>query len=968
MRKKLINCFKNTLEQINTNEALVEKTKAAVKNTTVFSASSTATVCVNKQFDTSVTVVADTTFNAAKRLVLNGEKTAVLNFASAVNPGGGVTIGAMAQEECLCRSSNLYACLKQNRLMRDYYMPHRFENNCFYSDRLIYSKAVTVFKTDDAVPQLMPEKDWFEVDVITCAAPNMREAEDVDKEELNKIFNSRIREILNVAVFCGAKSLVLGAFGCGAFKNPPQLVAKAFKDVIEEFNGAFETIVFAIKPTNNKNFEVFSQVLCVPQKEWTQEEFEEWRKSNFYFGKKFSILGDSISALSATVPYGYKPFYKDDVCKTSGVKKAQDIWWGKVIAFFGGKLLVNNSYSGSKVTSKDKSFPAGISQKRIDELETLSQKPDVILVYLGFNDWVNGAEVKSTMTRNKPISEYFDYSYFNMIIAIKNKYPEAEIWCLTLNPTFISTDLTFAFSFEKKGIHIEKYNDIIRQAAGAKNRRLIDLFENDMRNDTIDGLHPNKEGMLTLAQSVCLSVSGDASLCKNEKFFENEFEVINPNIIYCDSNFHSFVQGEELTGAKELYCENCGLSLVIPNENFHEILLNDYAGSVFCGDVISEKWLKQKELDSSEQKVKPSEDETKDTEESKTEAEEKLFCSECGTQLKAGDKFCLKCGAKIFIDLNNATKNCKQCNGINNEKAKFCKHCGAEFENKKKDEIDKSSKPKESLQEVPEIIDDRYKIIRQVGKGTSSIVFLAQDMKLERVCAVKMIRKNTYANAIAAEESLNEANKLKFLAHIGIPQLYDIYDGEYRLCIVMEYIEGKNLRTIVNEAKEPLDEETLRGWAKQICSILYYLHTMKPARIFRDLKPANIILQTNGRIKLIDFGTMKTFDDSKAEDTVNLGTKGYAAPEQFGGKGATDARTDIYGFGMTMYHLITGVNPSLPPFELRPIGEYRKDISKGFEDIIMKCIRVEREERYQNAMEIIMDIERLDWAQNEEMH
>jgi len=223
-----------------------------------------------------------------------------------------------------------------------------------------------------------------------------------------------------------------------------------------------------------------------------------------------------------------------------------------------------------------------------------------------------------------------------------------------------------------------------------------------------------------------------------------------------------------------------------------------------------------------------------------------------------------------------------------------------------------------------------------------------------------MIRKNTYADSIAAEESLNEANKLKFLAHVSIPQLYDIYDDDERLCIVMEYIEGKNLRSIVSEASEPLEEATLIQWAKQICNVLHYLHTMTPMRVFRDLKPANIILKPDGSIKLIDFGTMKIFDNSKAEDTVNLGTKGYAAPEQFGGKGATDARTDIYGFGMTMYHLITGVNPALSPFEYRPIHEIRSDISEELEAIVTKCIQVEREERYQSAMDVIIDLERLE--------
>lgn len=200
---------------------------------------------------------------------------------------------------------------------------------------------------------------------------------------------------------------------------------------------------------------------------------------------------------------------------------------------------------------------------------------------------------------------------------------------------------------------------------------------------------------------------------------------------------------------------------------------------------------------------------------------------------------------------------------------------------------------------------------------------------------------------------------MKLLKHISIPQLYDIYDDDERLCIVMEFIKGQNLSDIIKSQKNPLDEYTIVSWAKQLCRVLFYLNTLKPPRIFRDLKPSNIILQPNGIIKLIDFGTMKNYDESRTEDTVNLGTKGYAAPEQFGGRGQTDARTDIYGLGMTLYHLITGVNPSIMPFEIKPIRYYRKDISMELQRIVLKCIEVEREKRYQSAIELLNDLENI---------
>ena len=959
LREELINSFKDTIHFVNGNDVLFQQTRQAMERTSCLENNDTVVLPLPSGRDCEISVVEDTTFHAARKLVQNGKKTAVLNFASAVNPGGGVTIGAMAQEECLCRSSNLYFCLKQPALMRDYYMSHRIEKNTMYSDKIIYSPDVTVFKTDDVIPVLLPETDWFHIDVITCAAPNLREVQEVDEERLKKVFHSRIFDILFEAGKKGVDAIVLGAFGCGAFKNPPELVAGVFKEVIESnFSDVFEKIVFAIKASSNNNYEVFSSIFNEEETEVTREEFEQWRKTNPYYGKKFSIMGDSISALKSCLYPDYKPFYEDEVCIQSGVAAPIDTWWGKVISFFGGKLLVDNAYSGSRVTSPDSSFPAGISQKRIDELAFGDQTPDVVMVYLGFNDWANGVEVKCPIQRSKPISEYFDYAYFNMIIGIQKRYPHAEIWCLTLNPTFVSDDLNFVFPYEVGGVHIQQYNDVIRAAAQANNRKLVDLYALNIPCDTIDGSHPNAFGMATLAQNVCICVTGNEKMCVNETFYQNEFEQIHPNICYCKNSEHEFVSGEEMTGARCYYCCVCGKELIVPtftaNLQTYADLASEFEGSLFEGEELNEAWLARKDAELNPQSEP--EPELKSKPERKPET---LFCSHCGVQLRPGDKFCLKCGNKTALIPQGDYMYCKQCTAPNNPASVFCRICGSAFGAESGTSTGTGIQSENGISDFPEILDERYKIIRQVGKGASSIVFLAQDIKLERVCAVKMIRKNTYANAIAAEESLNEANKLKLLAHSAIPLLYDIYDDDERLCIVMEFIDGKNLRTVINEAKEPIDEKTLIGWAKQICNVLYYLHTLKPARIFRDLKPANILLQPNGLLKLIDFGTMKNFDDSRSEDTVNLGTKGYASPEQFGGKGATDARTDIYGFGMTMYHLITGVNPSLPPFEFKPIHEYRPDITPEFEQIIMKCIQVEREERYQSAFDIIIDLGKL---------
>lgn len=200
----------------------------------------------------TIKVISGTTFDTAKRYCTIG-KVAVLNFANPVNPGGGVQRGAMAQEECLCRSSNLYTCISDPNVFDEYYGYHRNCNSDFFTDRLIYTKNVTVFKDDSSVPQMLPQNEWFDVDVITCAAPYLGNRNNTDKAALKALFKNRIKNIFETALYNDVAVMILGAFGCGAFKNPPDLVASAFHEVIMEntYDKFFRKIVFAIKSSTN---------------------------------------------------------------------------------------------------------------------------------------------------------------------------------------------------------------------------------------------------------------------------------------------------------------------------------------------------------------------------------------------------------------------------------------------------------------------------------------------------------------------------------------------------------------------------------------------------------------------------------------------------------------------------------------------------------------------------------------------
>ena len=206
-----------------------------------------------------------------------GQIVCVHNFASASNPGGGISRGANAQEECLCRCSSLYFCLNTEKMWEGFYRPHRNAHNPIHNDDIIYTPNVTVFKTDTAYPKLMQEKEWYEVNVITCAAPNLREhpsnaynsgdgkqAIKLTDKELLALHEKRLRRILDVAVMEGNEVMILGAFGCGAFANNPEVVALAAKNVIEEYRNAFKVIEFAVycSAWDEENYRVFERVLA----------------------------------------------------------------------------------------------------------------------------------------------------------------------------------------------------------------------------------------------------------------------------------------------------------------------------------------------------------------------------------------------------------------------------------------------------------------------------------------------------------------------------------------------------------------------------------------------------------------------------------------------------------------------------------------------------------------------------------
>ena len=271
-KQERIAVFRDTQERLANNPALKRLTNDAVSGTQLYREGYLAPAKASYA-NCALSVTAAGTLEAAAILAGKYAQVAVLNFASATNPGGGVTNGAAAQEEYLCRLSNLYPCLLKREIFNDFYQYHRSLKNTLYSDRVIYSKGITVFKKHteyrrnndrDISEKVEYTDDWFRVDVITSPAPNLRHGAKIDEAGLDKLFRKRIINFLEIAAANGAEALVLGAYGCGAFKNPPDVVSGAFKGVLLDrgYASHFTEIVFAIRRTSessNPNLTAFKK-------------------------------------------------------------------------------------------------------------------------------------------------------------------------------------------------------------------------------------------------------------------------------------------------------------------------------------------------------------------------------------------------------------------------------------------------------------------------------------------------------------------------------------------------------------------------------------------------------------------------------------------------------------------------------------------------------------------------------------
>ena len=249
--------------------------------------------------------------------------------------------------------------------------------------------------------------------------------------------------------------------------------------------------------------------------------------------------------------------------------------------------------------------------------------------------------------------------------------------------------------------------------------------------------------------------------------------------------------------------------------------------------------------------------------------------------------------------------------------------------------------------EIGSVLAGKYKILNVIGKGGMSIVYLAMNERVNKQWAVKEIIKKDEEDFVL---ELQEIEMMKKLKHPHLPSIVDVIEQNDSLLIVMDYIEGQSLEAVLEE-QGIQSKEIVLSWGKQLCAVLEYLHSQNPPIIYRDMKPGNVMQKPDGTLVLIDFGAAREYKPQNRKDTILLGTRGYAAPEQYCENGQTDERSDIYCLGVMLFQFLTGELPQ-NALAFSEWGDF-----DGLEVVLSKCMQFRKEERYQSAEELSFALE-----------
>lgn len=252
------------------------------------------------------------------------------------------------------------------------------------------------------------------------------------------------------------------------------------------------------------------------------------------------------------------------------------------------------------------------------------------------------------------------------------------------------------------------------------------------------------------------------------------------------------------------------------------------------------------------------------------------------------------------------------------------------------------------------LLKERYRTDEVLGEGAHGTVYRVTDLSMGEICwAVKEIREESLPldeRADIVAHFYREAEILRKLNHTGLPKVVEAFSDGNHHYMVMEHVEGRTLRDVLNEGLP--EKQNVLAWALSLCDILLYIHSQKPSPlIFRDLKPSNIMVTSRNRLLLIDFGIARYYNPEKSSDTTPLGTPGYAAPESYG-TAQTDARSDIYSLGATLFELLSGADLTTFNFVFPPLSRINSTVGPALEGIVARCLELSPESRYQSAAEV----------------
>src|SRR5256714_165915 len=300
---------------------------------------------------------------------------------------------------------------------------------------------------------------------------------------------------------------------------------------------------------------------------------------------------------------------------------------------------------------------------------------------------------------------------------------------------------------------------------------------------------------------------------------------------------------------------------------------------------------------------------------------------------------------------------CETCGAANPPTAHFCQYCASPLPFT------------HGTGDLPEqtLLIGRYQLLSRIGQGGMGAVYKASDTRLDdRLVAIKEMSKAGLPAAGLEEAEAafeREARLLGKLLHPNLPRIHDHFTENDRSYLVMDFIDGETLEEYLDKrGHDPLPIERVCDWAEQLCDVLSYLHNQQPPIVFRDLKPANVMLKKNGQLFLIDFGIARIFKPGQSHDTVALGSPGYAAPEQYG-KAQSTPRSDLYSLGALLHSLLTGLDPSERPFFFRPASQINPSVPSRLEALLQQMLEMDAEKRPRSAQDILQVFHSIDTKQ-----